>query len=319
MKKLSDHIVIIRFKVNKTIASGHMDNAINFYKFFKEKFNYDVFLVLNSDENYFEHFMIDQKLNFIHEKNLSKLLDKIESKNYKYKTFMNDTLRTSVNLASKLKKLNYKIVLCEEYSSSTNHADLVLNPIYKKSTSHSYEYNGPEYFLLRDEFIKEMSKIKKSHKQPFLITFGGVDKTFISERIYNYLKDTDYNFYLLKPKFRDLSIKNLDDKRIILDSGINIAKLINNSKFVVSSSGRTVYETAYLQKTSLVISQNLRECSHYTNSLSSVTYIGYQRYLTENKFLNNLEIHLENLKKNKIKTKKIVNKLDSILTKTFPV
>ena len=68
-----------------------------------------------------------------------------------------------------------------------------------------------------------------------------------------------------------------------------------------------------------MISQNLRECSHYTNSLSSVTYIGYQRYLTENKFLNNLEIHLENLKKNKIKTKKIVNKLDSILTKTFPV
>jgi len=90
------------------------------------------------------------------------------------------------------------------------------------------------------------------------------------------------NFRVINPPHR--TIDNLKYQKWIIEGEVNVAKEINNSKFVVSSGGRTVYEANFLKKHSLVICQNNRELTHSCLKLDSVHNLGIFRDLDINKF-----------------------------------
>ena len=99
-------------------------------------------------------------------------LQVIDSKNNIY---ILDILDTSINLITALKRHN-KVITFEDLGPGSEHANLVINALYKQKKITKNHYYGHKYVELRDEFQHTKYIINQNIKN-ILITFGGTDPT----------------------------------------------------------------------------------------------------------------------------------------------
>jgi len=280
--KTKKNLIVFRIIFNQTIGSGHLYHATALFEELDLK-KFDVIFLLNSYDESIKG-KISSQIETMIENNLEDDLLKLNIANYQSLYFVNDTLDTTTKEVDSIKKFNFKTICIEDRGEGANNADLVINALYSKCTSNPNEVYGPKYNLFRNEFYTEASRLDQNKSSDkILISFGGTDPERLTEKTIEYLTDLKIdNFRVINPPHR--TIDNLKYQKWIIEGEVNVAKEINNSKFVVSSGGRTVYEANFLKKHSLVICQNNRELTHSCLKLDSVHNLGIFRDLDINKF-----------------------------------
>lgn len=280
--KRKKNLIVFRIIFNQTIGSGHLYHATALFEEIDLK-KFDVVFLLNSYDESIKS-KINSQIQILIENNLEEDLLKLNTAKYQSLYFVNDTLDTTVKEVDTIKKFNFKTICIEDRGEGANNADLVINALYSKCTLNPNEVNGPKYNLFRNEFYSEDNHLDQNESfDKILISFGGTDPEMLTEKTIEYLIDLKIdNFCVLNPPHR--TIINPKYQKWIIKGQVNVAKEIKNSKFVISSGGRTVYEANFLKKCSLVICQNNRELTHSCLELDSVHSLGIFRDLDINKF-----------------------------------
>jgi spore coat polysaccharide biosynthesis predicted glycosyltransferase SpsG/CMP-N-acetylneuraminic acid synthetase len=163
-----------------------------------------------------------------------------------------------------LHQLSAAVVDFESFYDGEEPADFVVNPQRHMDGFGEDNYlNGPDYLVLRDEFLKESPEITEVAKN-ILLTFGGTDPLGLTIDCIEALGRTNhqYNYrVVLGPGFNqedelqslpDSILSKFEFRRNVESMG----KLMQWADIAVTSGGRTVYELAATGTPSIVIAQN---------------------------------------------------------------
>ncbi len=229
--------------------------------------------------------ILDHEIYFLVDKESKLAFDKIFSNNYNVfmqksddliedikkinpDIIINDILDTKEEYIKSLKKLNYKVINFEDLGKGARLADLVINAIYPEKEKLPNHYFGPNYFLLRDEFIYSSFKDIKREVKKVLITFGGVDPNNYTKKVL----DSIYDYCMKKNILIEIitgfgykeysSLKEYENVQIF-NNVSNISDHMLSADIIFTSAGRTIYEIASLGVPSIVLAQNERELTHF--------------------------------------------------------
>ncbi len=181
---------------------------------------------------------------------------------------INDILNTNKEYVLHLKNNKIKVINFEDLGEGAEYADVVFNALYPENTVRPNHYFGPNYFCARDEFIfSETKKVNKKVKN-ILITFGGVDENNLTkkvlEAIYDYCVEQNIKINVITGLgYEKFSSLKKFSKIGLLSHVNNISEFMLEADVIFSSAGRTVYEIALLGVPAIIISQNLRELTHF--------------------------------------------------------
>lgn len=227
------------------------------------------------------------------------------------------------------KKTKSKIISFENISESSSLCDITFNAIYKdkKNNESKNIYYGPNYFILRDEFLLTEKYSFNENIKTILIAYGGTDPSDLTiktlSEIYNYCNDNFIKIIVIlgKPYQKRKIIEREFPDVIVKQDLFSISGIMSISDLAFTSSGRTVFELSHLNVPCIITSQNPREETHFFSDYDYHKYLGLSSEITSGSFLSSLkqlcdlpkvrhEIHIKlkdfNFKKN-IKT--IINKI----------
>lgn len=201
---------------------------------------------------------------------------------------INDLLNTSLDYVQTLKEAGVSVVNFEDQGDGARHADLVINALYGEAL-HDNVVVGPDYFDLRDEFIKHPPIAMKERVERVLITFGGSDHRnltlFAVKSLLPIAKEIGFKLCVVTGAIYehadDLShyLASLpENEKILVEwSGRGTKKMsyyMGISDLAITSAGRTVYELAALHLPAIVIASNDRETTHLFSREAGFLYLG---------------------------------------------
>tara|TARA_X000000368_G_scaffold50997_1_gene36441 strand:+ start:2193 stop:3065 length:873 start_codon:yes stop_codon:yes gene_type:complete len=239
--------------------------------------------ILYDCDKFAEDKLRSKNIDFIIEDSLESQIKKAYKENSK-NIIINDVLNTSKEDIRMQKSNGFKVVNIEDLGEGAQYADVVINALYSKIEGLDNQFVGPKYTILREEFIKNKDLVDYKKNDTVLVSFGGVDPKNISESIFNEISKTNLPFKIIQPPFRSLNI----DNKNILRPPIEMAKTISKAKLVVSSMGRTVFESASLGIPIVSIAQNKRETEHIKQYLNYINYLGEFKDLNFSDVVNKL-------------------------------
>ncbi|SFP89821.1 CMP-N-acetylneuraminic acid synthetase [Hydrogenimonas thermophila] len=244
---------------------------------------YNTLIVANDILNHDLKFLVDNKSQLAY--------DIVNSKNYpvyiqKYDNIIddilelspdviiNDCLDTDSTYIKSLKQHNISVINFEDLGSGAEYADLVINAIYPEKMILPNHYYGPDYVLLRDEFILSAKHKVTESVTNVLVAFGGVDPnnyTYkVIKSIYDYCIDKEITIHVVTGFGYDKyeSLKPFD--RVKIHKNVkNISDYMVMANIAFISAGRTVFEIASIGTPSIVLAQNERELKHFFASESN--------------------------------------------------
>ena len=273
---------VFRFSANHRIGSGHLFHIISLYEILfndNDSFNF----ILYDCDKFAEDKLRSKNIDFIIEDSLESQIKKAYKENSK-NIIINDVLNTSKEDIRMQKSNGFKVVNIEDLGEGAQYADVVINALYSKIEGLDNQFVGPKYTILREEFIKNKDLVDYKKNDTVLVSFGGVDPRKISESIFDEISKTNLPFKIIQPPFRSLNI----DNKNILRPPIEMAKTISKAKLVVSSMGRTVFESASLGIPIVSIAQNKRETEHIKQYLNYINYLGEFKDLNFSDVVNKL-------------------------------
>ncbi len=229
--------------------------------------------------------ILEHDVEFVIAKGSHLAYEKIVSKNYRVKmqekdkmedeiielapdVVINDILDTAYDYIDNLKKNDITVINFEDLGEGAKRADLVINAIYPEDKVLLNHFFGPEYFLLRDEFILQNTNNISEKVKTVLISYGGVDPNNLTlrtlESIYEYCCSNNIQINVITGFGYDKhDTLSKFDRISILQNVVNISDYIFDSDVVFSSAGRTVYEIASLGTPAIILAQNQRELTHF--------------------------------------------------------
>ena len=178
---------------------------------------------------------------------------------------INDILDGWVNLIDQQRATKAKVIVFETEIHGDNSDYEVINALY--SARHSKDRVGPKWFVLRPEFNLVEPKVVSDEIKEILVTFGGVDPTDQSSRIYNILLSKAYNHtrrrIILGKGYSGklLHVSSAKSFEIVRDT-TQISRYMARADVAITSKGRTIYELAKCGVPTISISQNEREQRH---------------------------------------------------------
>lgn len=180
---------------------------------------------------------------------------------------VNDRLDTDADYVGRLKSLGVQVVNFEDLGPGARHADLVVNAIYPEGQALPRHYFGPDYFLLRDEFLLTPQPPVRERVGRVLLTFGGTDPNNLTRKVLaavagecaargiaiEVIAGFGYEAFESLAGFEGVEIvRNVPD----------MAARMAAADLVFTSAGRTTYEIASLGVPCIVLAQNDRELTH---------------------------------------------------------
>ncbi len=208
--------VAIRADGNAKTGTGHVHRTIALASYLKQNFNI-TFYLLNSD-SLAEELLSQNGYKFVNLIKEDDLLKTISEKTI----VVIDGYNFSLEYQSEIKKAGHKLVLIDDLKQGVQIADVVINHGY---TAEAKDYGisentkllcGPEYAILKKEFLNYSSPPKKTDNKKVLVCIGGTDPNNYSEKIILELldkttKDISLITYPINPNFEkliDLAHKN---------------------------------------------------------------------------------------------------------------
>jgi len=207
---------------------------------------------------------------------------------------INDILDTSQDYIRWLKEKGYFVVNFEDLGDGSDIADIVINALYENSYPPSNHYYGYRYVCLRDEFYIFPPRDIKKNVNRILVTFGGTDPNNLTIRTMKAIESLG---------LKEIEIKVIlglgcRDKKMIYEYAENLskegfkigvrenvrimAKEMRDADIVVTSNGRTIYETASMGIPCISIAQNERESTHlFVRHSKCIVYLGMASNIEE--------------------------------------
>ena len=251
--------IAIFVKANETIGLGHLYRQLTLYDYLAK---HDVCFFCRADETLIQKILVDKFIKF-ETFDASSLGDQLVD--FKPDIIINDILDDWVNLIDQQSSSSAKILVFETEALALGARYEVINALYPPK--HSEDRVGPDWFLLRPEFMLSKPKIVSDLVKEILVTFGGVDPADQSFRMYNILLDELYNgtrrTIVLGKGYNGklLNMQSGDGIEILRDTN-RISRYMERADLAITSKGRTVYELAKCGIPTISIAQNDREMRH---------------------------------------------------------
>jgi len=214
------------------IGFGHVTRCIALFEAFEEK-SVNSKLLVNGDRSI---------LGFLKHRNFQRF-DWLKDEKRLFKIIANydfvviDSYLAKKSLYVKISKLtDGKILMIDDYDRIDYPRGIVVNPsIYGDKLDYSRKSDavyllGKDYIILRKEFWDVPEKKISKEVKNVLITFGGMNKYDLANKIANFLKEKfNFKFYIINAK----------DNRVTAEEVLN---LMLKSDVCISGGGQTINE-----------------------------------------------------------------------------
>lgn len=210
---------------------------------------------------------------------------------------VNDILSTAPEYMQTLKQYDTRVVNIEDVSDGSSHADAVINALYEFSDPPKNHYYGYRYFCLRNEFRYSAPVSDLSEVERIMVSFGGVDQNDLTSQTLRALNQIGESFVvdvILGPGYSHT--ESLNDAISDLSSRLEInvyrdvafmSNYMEQSDLLITSNGRTVYESTALNLPTISIAQNQREQQHpFVHVTQGILNLGLADYISEKDIAN---------------------------------
>ena len=239
-------------------------------------------------------------------------IDIVNNYNYKYQVYhgekdlinvlrqyapqmvINDILDTSKEYITQLKEEGYFVVNFEDLGVGTEVADVVFDALYEHDICQSNIFTGHKYYILKDEFYFQPSKLITQAVNNVLITFGGTDPNNFTEKVIDSILATNYEgrinviLGLGYDGLERLIDKYESNQSIQIYRNVSdISEFMFKADIIFTSAGRTMYEVCSLGVPTICLCQNEREMTHvFANSNNGFINMGLGEVIDNQQIIN---------------------------------
>ena len=213
----------------------------------------------------------------------------------------------------------YKVIIFDDLNFKVFPSTIAIIPYVGTENRFTDEINtqtkyllGPNYFILRNEFINANSIKFKNKIENILITMGGSNIGFFTEKVVESILKLDKKVKLtvLLVEGANYHMKKLDQFKnesneieieYILNCE-NMAKIMQKSDLAVINSGLTKYETMSMGLPTIVISNNENHgtlMNEFEEKTEGVIHLGVGKHLTSVQIAKSIEELFKDPKKRK--------------------
>ena len=182
---------------------------------------------------------------------------------------INDISDTSKEYVAHLKGLGYFVINFEDLGLGTEEADMVFDALCEHDGGFGNIFSGHQFYILKDEFYYQPTKIVSPEIKYVLIAFDGSDPNNLTEKVLDAVLSSGYAGridvilgagYENKSEITDKY--ELQNNVQIYSKVKNIGDFILRADIVFTSAGRTMYDVCAVGTPCICICQNGREQTH---------------------------------------------------------
>ena len=182
---------------------------------------------------------------------------------------VNDILDTSEEYVSALKEKGYFVVNFEDLGVGSKLADVVFDDLYEHELGERNVFSGHKYFILKDEFYYQPSKIITNEVNRVLINFGEIDSHNLTDKVIESIISTNYEgridviVGLAYNQLENLISKYESNPLIQIYRNVsNVSEFMFKADLIFTSANKSIYEICSLGIPTICLCQNNREESH---------------------------------------------------------
>lgn len=182
---------------------------------------------------------------------------------------VNDIFETTKEYVNRQKEMGFFVINFEDIGSGSEEADVVFDSLYEHDGSFGNVFSGYQYYVLRDEFYFQPTKIVGPDVNNVLLAFGGNDENNLTERVLEavsasgYAGRIDVILPLNYPKKAEFIEKYESNNNVQIFKNVrNISEFMLRADLVFSSAGRKMYEICSVGTPCICLCQNGREQTH---------------------------------------------------------
>lgn len=182
---------------------------------------------------------------------------------------VNDILDTTKEYVCRQKEAGYFVINFEDLGSGSEDADVVFDTLYEHNGGFGNIFSGYQYYVLRDEFYFQPSKIVGPDVNTVLLAFGGNDINNLSEKVADSVLDSGFagRIDVILPlgyeNKNEFIQKYESNNNVQVYTNVNnISEFMLRADIVFSSAGRKMYEVCAVGTPCICICQNGREQTH---------------------------------------------------------
>lgn len=221
-----------------------------------------------------------------------------------------------VKWESELRPFTKKIMVIDDLANRLHDCDLLLDQNYYLNLEVRYDhvvpkncvkFLGPQYVLLRDEFIiaGKKPRARTNTIKNILVFFGGSDPTNETEKTLqalNLLTDAfEFHTYVVvgqsnPNRVRIEEICKSMPRTHYYCQVTNMAELLVSADLAIGAGGSSMWERCYLSvpTVTIITAQNQMETTHAVASQGAIILLGYYNEVTSEHIKDSMEILLSN-------------------------
>ena len=221
---------------------------------------------------------------------------------------INDILDTSEEYMIRLKNEGYFIVNFDDLGVGAEHANMVFDSLYEHDLSETNVFTGYKYYVLKDEFYFQPSKVITQAVNNVLIFFEGKDSKDLSTRFLDAILSTNYQNKI--NIIFDAGYENIEDFISRYESNplvqvyqniSNISEFMFQADLIITSASKTMYDACSLAIPTICVCQDELEKTHvFANASNGIINMGLGEELTKQEIVaqfvaivNNPELRIE--------------------------
>lgn len=225
---------------------------------------------------------------------------------------VNNIQDTSEEYMVSLKDEGYFVVNFDDLGVGIDYADIVFDSLYEHDLSESNVYTGYKYYVLKDEFYFQPTKVITQDVKNVLIIFEGTDSNHLSELFLNAILSTNYNNkinIILGEGYGDVGelVSKYESNPLIqiYQNVSDVSEFMFKADIIITSAGKIMYDACSLAVPTICVCQNDLEKTHvFANASNGFINMGMGEQLTKQEIItqfvalvNNHELRIEMNKK----------------------
>jgi len=293
------------FYICRKTGNENTSTEADTYKKLDEKYKSGVMKVSN------EGF----KVVLISENNIIEELKKIQAD-----ILITDSYDVNEDYFKGTKKIFFKTAYIDDMNLHYFDVDFLINQNvnaqdFKYKTSENAKLLlGSNYVMLRSEFINSKNKIINKKIKDILITVGGGDPDYITEKLLSFVKNLDYTFHIvIGPCFDSIEkLRKFESKKVKFYFNANMYELMQLCDIGISACGSTLYELAScgIPTIGIITADNQQGMAAKMNDLGIIINIGWHNNLSKNILVESIKSIDDNCSerlKMSLKSQKIID------------
>ena len=202
---------------------------------------------------------------------------------------VNDILDTSEEYISHLKDEGYFVCNFEDIGAGSNLAHVVFDDLYEHELTEKNVYTGHKYYILKNGFFFQPTKVISQEVNNVLINFGVDDSNNFTEKVLDALIASGFkgriNVILKRnyPNLEEFISKYERYSTVQIYTHVpKISDFMFSADIIFTSANKSMYEACSLGIPTICICQNEREKSHvFANANNGFVNMGLGEELTQ--------------------------------------